>query len=468
MGTLVSLMHSSLSALQAEQAALDATSNNVANQNTVGYTREVVQFQSIDYVTINGSSTEGVSVGSGPVSQRDRVLEQRVQQQTQNQGQSAAMDAAMQQVQSVFSLSSSSTQASTTALGAATDSFFNSLTTLAGNPSDAATRQTVLAAANGMASAFNAAAGQIAQIASSLNQQVSSVVGQVNGLTATIAKINGEISSLSPKADAGTLEDQRQAAIGQLSQLMGLNQITTENNGMTLTTSGGQVLVGENVAYALGTVQVSGVTHVTNLASGQDITASISGGQLGGTIAARDTELPIVSGALDTLANSIASNVNQINAQGVDAYGNPGQALFTLPAGVAGSAAAMAVTTSDPKMIAAAASGEGSLGNSNAQALAGLANSNIASGTSVSQFYAGLLGQIGNTTANASADNVQQQASLTQLTIQRDSLSGVSLDDEAANLTKYQRSYQAAAQIFSIVNTLMASAINLGEAATVA
>jgi flagellar hook-associated protein 1 FlgK len=78
-----------------------------------------------------------------------------------------------------------------------------------------------------------------------------------------------------------------------------------------------------------------------------------------------------------------------------------------------------------------------------------------------------MLDQIGNAAASATADSTQQQTTLTQLTSQRDSFSGVSLDQEAANLMQYQRSYQAAAQVFAIVNSLFASALNLGEQATV-
>jgi flagellar hook-associated protein 1 FlgK len=78
-----------------------------------------------------------------------------------------------------------------------------------------------------------------------------------------------------------------------------------------------------------------------------------------------------------------------------------------------------------------------------------------------------LLSQIGNATAGATTDNTAQQATLTQLTTQRDSLSGVSLDDEAANLTQYQRSYQAAAKVFSVADQIMASALNLGVETTV-
>jgi flagellar hook-associated protein 1 len=468
MGSLTTLMYSSLSALQADQIALDATSKNVANQNTVGYTREVVQFQTNDSVTLSASVGIGVSAGAGPVSQRDRVLEQRVQQQTQSHAQSSTIESTLQQVQSVFNLSSTSTSAGTTALGTATDTFFSSLSSLASNPADTATRQNVLSAASALAAQFNSAAAQIKQINSSLNQQATAIVDQVNGLTSTIAKLNSQIANLSPKGDAGTLEDQRQAAITKLSQYIGLNQITTENNGITLTTTGGQVLVGGSVSEPLSTTQVNGNTQVLSGSGGQDITSQISGGQLGGVIYARDAELPGISNSLDVLANGIATQVNQVNAQGVDGNGSAGKALFSISATVAGAAATIAVATNDPLSVAAAANGEGSAGNSNARALAGLATVNIAGGTTAVSFYASLLDTIGNATAAATADSTQQQASLTQLTTQRDSLSGVSLDQEAANLTQYQRSYEAAARVFSIVNTLLASAINLGQGGTVA
>src|SRR5207253_10903936 len=112
--------------------------------------------------------------------------------------------------------------------------------------------------------------------------------------------------------------------------------------------------------------------------------------------------------------------------------------------------------------VAAAATGEGSAGNTNASALADLSSANIVGGQTSSAFLASFLGQIGSDTAAATTDNSAQQTTLTQLTTQRDSLSGVSLDEEAANLTQYQRAYQAAAQVFNIGNSIMASALNLG------
>jgi flagellar hook-associated protein 1 FlgK len=94
--------------------------------------------------------------------------------------------------------------------------------------------------------------------------------------------------------------------------------------------------------------------------------------------------------------------------------------------------------------------------------LADLSNVNVAGGQTASGFLASFLGQIGNDTSAATTNNSAQQATLTQLTTQRDSLSGVSLDEEASNLTQYQRAYQAAAQVFNIGNSIMAIALNLG------
>jgi flagellar hook-associated protein 1 FlgK len=466
MGTLTSVLDISREALLADQVALNVTASNVANQNTAGYTNEVVSFQSTDAVTLSGS-TYGAGVTASAVSQRDRVLEQRVQQQTQTEAQSGALESALQQVQNIFGLSSTSTSASSTQLGTDINSFFSSLSALTSNPSDTATRQSVLSAANTLAGDFNSTANQLAQVSSSLNQQVVGDVNQVNSLTTTIASLNAQIASISPNADAGTLEDQRQLAIAQLSQLVGLDQISTPQNGITLTTSSGAVLVSGNESFAVSTTQVGGNTDVLAGDPPQDVTSNLTGGDLGGVLQARDTELPAYSSALDSLAYGIGTQVNQQNELGVDSSGNPGQAIFTLPGSQVGAAASIQVLPTDPGAIAAATSGEGSAANDNATALANLSTANIVGSQTASGFLASFLGQIGSDTAGATTNNTAQQATLTQLTTQRDSLSGVSLDEEASNLTQYQRSYQAASQVFNIVDTLMASAINLGVETTV-
>jgi flagellar hook-associated protein 1 FlgK len=466
MGTLSGLLNLSQNALLASQTAIDITSNNVANANTPGYTEEVSSWQENDSVSLGN----GVSIGEGATvsvqSLRDRVLNQRVQQQTQVESASASRSSALSDVQSIFGLSTSTTTAVSTTLGTDLNSFFNSLSALEGSPTDASVRQGVIGAASTLASDLNNAAAQVSQQSSGLNQQIPSNVETVNTLTSSIAALNLQIESTSPNGDAGTLEDQRQLDLTQLSQYIGFDQTKTENNGLTLTTTNGSLLVSEGQSYALSTTAASGNIGVAD-STGKDITSTLTGGSLGGIIQARDQDLPQVSSSLDQIAYAIGTAVNTQNETGLDANGNAGGAIFTLPASAAGSAASIGVATTDPNAIAAASTSEGSSGDTNATALVGLGNAALVNGQTVAQYYASFLTQLGSTVAQVANENTTQQASLTQLTTQQGAQSSVSLDQEAANLTQYERSYDAAAKIFTIVDELMASALNLGEETTV-
>ncbi|HWB32393.1 MAG TPA: flagellar hook-associated protein FlgK [Acidobacteriaceae bacterium] len=466
MGTLSGLLYLAQNSLDANQAALDITANNVANANTPGYTAKVATWQERDTVSINGHmvSSEGASVTA--TSQRDPVLNQRVQQQTQAVASSTAESTALDDLQSIFGLSTTSDNSASTTLGTDLNSFFGSFNALEASPSDISVRQGVLSAAQTLATDFNSSASAIAQQTSTLNQQASGLIPQVNSLLSTIAQLNLQIESTSPDADAGTLEDQRQQALNQLSQFIGFDQIRTENNGLTLSTANGQPLVSQGQTYPLSTSLVGGDVHVI-ASSGQDITTTIQGGELGGILTARDQDLPQAAAALDSLAYAIGSAVNTQNQAGLDANGNPGAALFNLTASAPGAAAGISLATTDPNAIAAAGAGQGSSGGANAGALAALSNSALLSGQTANGYYASFLTQLGSNVAEVQQENTTQQASLTQLTTQQSATSSVSLDREAANLMLYQRSYSAAARVFTIVDQMMSVALNLGIEAAV-
>ena len=199
---------------------------------------------------------------------------------------------------------------------------------------------------------------------------------------------------------------------------------------------------------------------------GKDLTGGITGGSIGGLLTAQSTDLPAASNALDALVYRIATAVNTQNEAGLTTTGAAGTAVFAIPATAAGAAGAISVIGS-ASALAAAGTGEGSTGNTNGLALAGLQQQTDSSGATVDQNLAALLSTIGSSASATSELNTAQQATLTQLTSQRDSLSAVSLDEEAASLTQYQNSYNAAAKLFSIVNELYASALNLGVETTV-
>jgi flagellar hook-associated protein 1 FlgK len=462
MGALSALMDLTRNALVSNQAALEIVGNNVANQNVVGYTNEVASFSG-DAVTL-GNGVGGTSSESEvtAVSQRDRVLNQRVQQQTQVSAQATERNTALTQLESIFGLTSTTGSAVQTTLGTAIDSFYNSFSTLANAPTNVASMQGVLSAASSLATAFQSASSQIASTGVSLAQSAVSVVSEVNGLTSSIASLNQQIAAQSPGADAGPLEDQRQQDITNLSQYVGLDQVTTENNGITLSTTGGAVLVSGSQSFALQASATGSLVTITEPGSAANIAGTITGGQLGGLITTIQQNVTPLGSYVDELAYEIGTSVNTQNEAGVGGSGTAGTALFTVPATPTGAAGAMKVATTNPFAVASAAVGEGTSGNSNANALAALATSPLIAGESPSTFFQTVLSTLGTAVSTSTTDQAAQQATLSQLTTQQAAISGVSLDTEAASLTQYQRSYQAASQVFTIVNTLLGASINMG------
>jgi flagellar hook-associated protein 1 FlgK len=471
MATLSMAFGIATGALEADQAALNIVSNNVANANTPGYTREVAVFQENDPVTIDGQSYgDGVALPIS-VSQRDNVLNQELQQQNQNVSASAARLSALDQVQAVFNQttnanSSSSTDA-TNGISQDLNNFFNSLTSLESDPSDTSLREGVLSSATTLASDFQSASSQLTSQQSALDQQTASVVSQINALSQSIAQLNQEIQSNSPRADAGTLEDQRQQDILQLSSLVGVHQIQTENNGLTITTSSGALLVSENTSYALTTGPLNGSTHVYD-SEGNDITSSLTsgGGQIGGVLTARNQDIPQILSALDTLAYDFGTQVNTANEAGSDANGNTGTAIFNLPATATGASAAISVALTSPSQIAAAAPGQGPSNDTNLLSMANLANQAVIAGSTPTDYYSSFLASLGTLVSDVTTQNTAQQASLTQLQSQVNSLSAVDLNEEAASLETFEQSYEAASRIFTTLDLVMTSALNLGVPTT--
>ena len=472
MGTINSAFSLISQGLDADQAALSIVANNVANANTPGYTEETPNWQENQPIEVNGISYGDGVTETGATSVRDSVLLERLDQQQQLASASSTRLTALNDVQALFTPDSGSTTATAGDIGSDITGFFNSFGSLEADPTNNALRQDVLSTATTLAGDISNAAGSLNSQRSALDQEGASVASQVNSLTGAIAQLNTQIESTSPDEDAGALEDQRQQDLSQLSQLVGINQVTTEDNGLEITTTSGQLLVSGGSSVQLTTGTVNGVTDL--FLGGTDITKQLAGGggQLGGYFTARDQDIPNVLSSLDQLAYGISTSVNAQNNKGTDLDGVSGTAaaplnIFNKPAAVAGSAESMRVVMTDPNQIAAAGAGDGTGDNSNATAMANLANEAIAGGKTPTDYYSNFVTTLGSTVSGVQTENTAQNASVTQLQTQNDALSSVSLNDEASNMQKLERSYQAASQVFSILNTIMASALNLGDQTTV-
>jgi len=458
MGSLSSLMWMASQALGADQGALDATANNIANQNTPGYSREIPVLNEAD-PTVEGNITYGNGVTLQQIqSVRDQVLQLQISEQNAQQGSAQAQYNALQQVQTLFS-------DPTQGIGADFTAFFNSISQLSTDPSNMSDRQAVLSAAQNLAGDFHSTEQNLDSIQSGLNQSVGQDVTQINSLTQQIAKLNVQVGEMQKLGqDPGTLGDQETQLIQQLSQLTNVNQIQTEN-GLTLTTGNGTALVVAGQSFALQTT--SGPGGMIDISSqGQDITGSLKGGQLGGNLQVRDTVLPGLLTQLDNLASQFASSVNAAQSSGYDLNGNAGQALFSDTSG-AGAASNLTVAITDPSLIAA--SSDGTTGsNGNVANLLAVQNQKLPLGGSPIDTYAGFVSLTGNLTSQANAEVSASTSSLNQLNNQLGSISGVNLDEETTNLMNYQRAYQAAARVVTTVDELTQSVLDMGSGVTAA
>ena len=455
MSGLLGSLSIALSALSVSQQEMATTSNNVANANTPGYSREVSDTAASQPIT-DGS----ISLGTGVVldkieSLRDSILLIEIGQSTQ---QNSALNASLTQLQQIQTQFASSTSG----IGTDISNFFESLQQLAPDPTNLNLRQSVLDAANALATDFNNAANTLQTQSSNIDQTVVGTVTQVNSLISQIASIDQQISDVQGATDgngSGTLIDTRNNLIQQLSALIDVQVIPT-GQGITLATSNGTTLVSGTTSVALTTELDGGVHDI--FAGAQNITSSLTGGSLAGLIQVRDQDIPSIGSSLDQLAAGLANGLNAANAQGFDLNGAAGGNIFTPPpASGVGAAATLAVSMTDPSLIAASSDGT-SGSNGNLAVLSAVGTTDLSGGQTPIGTYASLVSQVGSETATTSADADSSSLILQQLQDQNGSVSGVSLNEEAANLIQYQTAYQSAAKVISTINLLLLDAVNLG------
>ncbi|HEY2856820.1 MAG TPA: flagellar hook-associated protein FlgK [Terracidiphilus sp.] len=453
MGGLTTSLLMGLQALEVNQAALDATSNNIANANTAGYTREVPLISENAERLLGGIVTGGGVTLDSIQSVRDELLNLRIQQLTSQQSSADTQSASLQQIQNMFASSGGD-------IGSLFTAFSQSLAQLSSNPSSTSVQQGVLSAGQDLAKSFNSTAEGLTSARSSADQQVTQTVAQINSLTQQIGQLNEQISQAgSTGQDGGTLQDQRDQLVQQLSSLTGIS-VSQSSDGEVITTANGSPLVMGGNSFALQTTTgTDGMQHILD-SNGNDITSSIQGGQLGGTLQVRDHQIPAFFASINSLATQFAQSFNAAQAKGFDSKGNVGGAFFSLPSNPADAAAGLTVAITDPSQIAI--SSDGSAGsNGNVANLAAVLTTNLPSGQTPIGAYSDLVYQVGDAASNASDQSSALGQSIVQLTNQQSSVSGVNIDEESTNLIRYQTAYEAAARVVSTVQALTTTTINM-------
>ena len=458
MGTLSASLNIAVSSMLAEQGAVATTTNNIANANTPGYSRQVANLEEAGVLHV-GQLTFGTGVRLASVSSlRDSVLDLRVNQETQQQGQLQGFLQAGNQLQVLFN------EASSTGLQSPLSAFFNSFSQLSASPSNLTARQNVITSAQNLASAFNQTSNNLSTLRQNTDVAVQQSVSQINSFIAQIATANQQVQAASFSGqNPGPFVDQRQQLMSQLSNYIGFSEIDAGDGTLTLTAANGSALVAGGLSFAL-TTQTNPSTNCQDIYSnGLDITSQITGGQLAGQIQIRDQEIPSLQTSLDALAYNLESTVNTQHKAGFDLNGDAGANLFTPLTQQQGAAANISVTITDPAKIAASGTaGTGNAGdNTNANALLALQNQNIVDEQSPLGFYSNLVFRIGNDVSTAQTNETAGTQVLQQLQNLQGGASNVGINEEAANLVRFQNAYESSAQVVSVINSLLQTTINM-------
>jgi len=445
------------SGLKLFQVAAEVTSENIANVNTPGYSRQRVVFQTAPPTTHNG-----FPLGTGVrVQVVERYYDSLLQKQLVNAGTNSGYDShklsVLQQIEPVFN------EIAQDGLGAAMNDFYSSWQDLSINPSGTAERQSVLAKAQIMVDQFHYVSRSISDAITIQNESLTPLVGEINKTLSDIAQLNGYIKNTElVSGNANEMRDQRDYLIRQLAEKMQVSFVENDDGTTDISYtdgSGTHALVTGTRAGSLslpanGTLPDGSTRYDVQLtdASGTGpTTLAPTTGKLGATIVMRDTVLQGYLDDVDALAADLAADTNTQHKLGLDLLGNAGVAFFNPDPGPA-TAANISLAISDANLIAAASNVPPFAQGDNSNALA-IARLNSVNGYSLT--YDALVAQVGLDVQSSQTVVTQGEAFMKQLTTLRDSQSGVSLDEELANLIQYQRSYQASAKLITTATEMM-------------
>ncbi|MFN8629859.1 MAG: flagellar hook-associated protein FlgK [Chloroflexota bacterium] len=455
-------LNTALSGLRTAQQMLDISAHNIANVSTPGYSRQrahLVAAPPFSFPAFNRSGLPG-QLGTGVmISSIDRIrdvyLDQQINDQTALTGYWGARNDVLATAESVFP------EPSNTGLGNELSKFWSSWEDLAANPSSSAARMAVLTQATSLAARFNRDASQLTTQISGVDSQVRGAIADANDLATQIAALNKQIQGIEISGDhANDLKDQRDQLVQQLNAIAPTQTVQQPDGTMTVLIGGTAIVDHENVMAMTAVNDASGHA-VPTWSTG--MTVDLKGGKLQAYIEARDVTLTGYMGKLNQLAQQIADQVNTAHQSGVDANGVAGLALFTYaPGSDASTLAVNAALGNDPSRVVVAASAGAPGDTSIASQIADLATSaTFGTGAQTpTDAYASFIGQIGADAKQANEMQINQSLVQTELENRRSSISGVSLDEEATDVIRFQQAYQASAKVITTINEMLDTLIN--------
>lgn len=486
MGSTFSTYNIAYSGMYTSQASLAATSNNLSNVSTTGASRTRVA--AAEQNIVNGQTSTGTGVNVQSITRaRDQLLDNTYRTQNADANYWAVKSGNLEYMQEILNEFESDDGENQASLQTTMEDFFSAWEELTKDPSSQSNRQAVTEAASSFVSALSEIDNQLQQLQSDAVNGVNDGIDSLNELAGQVAVLNKQISVAEAGGGEATyLRDQRDNLLDQMSSLANIS--TVESNGVLQVTLGGVTLVNGATTHTL-TVEGDGSTdrplvikwddslNCTNSITGGSIKAYLEDADQTGysTIASTDdynftttacSSISTLRQGLNDLITTLAVQINTLHSSGTDLDGEQGLDFFTVidatqPLSITNIQVNPALVDDPDKLVASSSSASGD--NSIATAISDLSSSKCykLEGLSldISDFYAGLISWIGTTGDTAASSYTTQSALVSQVDNQRQSVSGISNDDEMSNLIMYQNAYAASARVLSTVDGLIAGLI---------
>jgi len=464
-------------ALSAQQSALYTTGNNIANANTEGYTRQRVNFEAENaYPVASRNAPEiagqiGTGVEAGSVQRiRNQFLDTQYRSQNTLAGYWETKADALSRMENILN------EPSDTGLSASMDQFWQSLQDLSANPTNDGARAVVAQRGQAMAETFNYLSESLQTIRGDLKDELDVTIENANTIIEQIDGINEQVQQLEVTGyTANNLYDERDRLIDELSNMMNIDVSYNSDDSkapetadglVTISVNNGEVKLvdGENQGD-IKRLKIDGSgdsINIVNASGGEgeentNDTLSLSPGQgsISAFAGASDSYTEVLN-TLDDMASEFADEFNSVHSNGQDLNEDKGENFFIVDnqQKVAGSIGVADEIMQDPNLIAASSAENPGAGNGdNARALADIFET-------YQDDYEQLIGDLGVQAQEANRMEENSNTLLSQVSTQRQSVSSVSLDEEMANMVKFQHTYNAVARYMTATDELLDRVIN--------
>lgn len=472
MSRIWSMMDTGKQSMMNSQKGLQTVSHNIANKNTEGYSRQRVETKANEPTGVGQLRIGNGARVSGVTRVNNQFIERQLESERGVLGENTARAEMLARVEQVYN------EQNNKGLNKYMGEFFNSFRELSNSPESVAIRTMVKESADFLAKDFHRVNGQLTKIQEEADFQMGVMVGEINGITREISALNEKIQSVEIDSTVANDErDRRETLIKSLGEKINIKYAESEDGLVTITAGNNAILVSGGSQRDLIVSQSNkegknreGGAQIfykpNDHSTPMNVTSQLRGGALGGLLETRDEFVSGLLKEMDELAYNLSNEVNKAHQVGYDRGHRTGNAFFKPLLEKEGAAAKIQLAdeiNNDPGRIAAAAAPNAAADNRVANYISSLQFNQVMGDGQITfdDFYNNVVGKVGVSASRANSDLESQKGIVDQLKNIRESISGVSLDEETTKMIEYQKSYDASARLIKTADEMMDTVLNL-------